>query len=56
MILVLRNESLDLVRIRESDLVETDIEVELEYGDTFLLEVKDNEEMRSRIGLTRQTE
>lgn len=55
-ILVLRNESLDLVRIRESDLIETDIEVELEYGDTFLLEVKDNEEMRSRIGLTRQTE
>ena len=51
-ILVLRDESLELVRIRPEEIQRTDVQVELEMSDHFLMEVRDNLSLRSRLGLT----
>ena len=50
-ILVLRDESLNLERITPLDLRENDIQVDLEYSNSLMIEIADNENLRNRLGI-----
>ena len=50
-ILVLRDESMNLERIQPEDLQASDIQVELEYSEAFMLELENNESLRERLGI-----
>ena len=50
-ILVLREESLNLERILPNDLLDTDIQVDLEYSNSLMLETSNNEDLRNRLGI-----